>query len=100
MFSLGWAGLYLGGALLVAAVVLVLADRRYTQDQGYRPVHPVMALVIGVLWPVLVIGAAQLLVLHAFRGRRHGRGAPVVELDAARQAAAAARAVPTWRISA
>ncbi len=103
MFSLGWAGLYGGAALLVAAIVLVFADRLYSRDPAYRPVGPGLALAAGTLWPVLVIGAAQLLVLQLFRGRRRGRDAAVVELDAARRAAATAdavRAVPIWRISA
>ena len=103
MFSLGWAALYGGVALLAAAMVLVFADRLYSQDPAYRPVGPGLALAAGALWPVLVIGAAQLLVLQFFRGRRREADAAVVEIAAARRAAATAEAVktvPVWRISA
>lgn len=101
MFSLGWAGLYGGGALLVTAVVLAFADRLYSQDQAYRPVRPALALLVGALWPVLVIGAAQLLVLRIIRGRPRA-DASVIDLDPARRAGAAQAIsnIPTWRISA
>ena len=33
MFSLGWAGLYVGGGLLMTAAVLVFANRLYGEDQ-------------------------------------------------------------------
>ncbi|MCB0940389.1 MAG: hypothetical protein KDB72_09140 [Mycobacterium sp.] len=100
MLSLGWAALYGGGALLATAAVLVFANRLYSEDQAYRPVRPVMAAVVGVLWPVLVIGAAQLLVLHVLRPHARSRDASVIELDPGRRAASPRPGIPTWRISA
>ncbi|MCB9417904.1 MAG: hypothetical protein H6522_12335 [Mycolicibacterium sp.] len=100
MFSLGWAGLYVGGALLVTAAVLVFANRLYGEDQAYRPVRPAMATVVGALWPVLVIGAAQLLVLHVLRRHARSRDAAVIALDPGRRAALPGPGIPTWRISA
>lgn len=100
MFSLGWAGLYVGGALLVTAAVLVFANRLYGEDQAYRPVRPAMAAVVGALWPVLVIGAAQLLVLHVLRRHARSLDAAVIALDPGRRAASPGPGIPTWRISA
>ena len=100
MFSLGWAGLYVGGGLLMTAAVLVFANRLYGEDQAYRPVRPAMAAVVGALRSVLVLGAAQLLVLHVLRSHARSRDAAVIALDPGRRAASPGPGIPTWRISA
>jgi hypothetical protein len=98
MFSLGWAGLYVGGGLLVTAAVLVFANRLYGEDQAYRPVRP-MAAVVGALWPVLVIGSALRCWCCTSCAATHEAATP----PSSHSTPAAARARtrrPTWRISA
>ena len=101
MFSLGWAGLYVAGGLLVTAAVLVFANRLYGEDQAYRPVRPAMAAVVGALWPVLLVGLAQLLLIHVAAKRARDRDVPVAPLETPPQwAPGSGAAFDSWKLSA
>mgnify|MGYP007013265209 CR=1 FL=1 len=68
-----------------------------------QPVRRALATPKGAvpgLWLVLVIGAAQLLVLHVLRRHARSRDAAVIALDPGRRAALPGPGIPTWRISA
>ncbi|MFM9034146.1 MAG: hypothetical protein ACKOQ4_07635 [Mycobacterium sp.] len=67
---------YLAVALLCAAAVFLFAE--WSREPGIAaPDNPgVLALVAGLLWPILVIGIAQLAGIAAARARIRARTGP------------------------
>jgi hypothetical protein len=100
MFGLSWVGTYLCIALLVTAGVVAFAGKSRTEDPSYRPVRESTALLIGALWPVLLVGAAQLLLIHVAAKRARDRAVPVAPLATPPQWAPGSRATDPWKLSA
>ena len=66
---MNWLGLYTATALVVGAALFVLAE--FQRDPGTPPPRcpGVSAFVAGLLWPLLVVGAAQVGLLFWVRRR-------------------------------
>lgn len=60
-----WAIGYLAVALLFGGATLVVADHPHTGERPGLTAQSATAAVVGALWPVMVVGLAQLLILRA-----------------------------------
>lgn len=75
-----WFGLYAAAAIVVGAALFLLAEFRRAPGQP-APQHPGRyAVAAGLLWPVLVIGAAQCGLIVAL-GHGLSRTAPAPPQD-------------------
>lgn len=101
MFGLSWLGSYLCIALLVTAGVVAFTGKLRNEDSSYRPVRGSTALLVGALWPVLLVGLAQLLLIHVAAKRARDRDVPVAPLETPPQwAPGSGAAVDSWKLSA
>lgn len=71
-----WIALYVGVAAVISVAAFLLVEwcRKPGVAASRRP--GLLAVATGLLWPVLLLGAAQWGVVAAAHWRRHGVGQP------------------------
>ena len=86
-----WIGLYAATAFVVGAVLFVFGEFRQA-DSSHR-CSGICAVLAGILWPVLVVGAAQFGLIVAVCNRLRATAAPSTDRPGSRGWAEAGRSL-------
>jgi hypothetical protein len=71
-----WQAVYLCAALLFAAATTAAGDHLREGGPPAMPTRCTVAMVTGALWPVVLVGLAQLMTINGLLRHLRAKGAP------------------------